>query len=323
MRAPSRTGRTRLAVAVIAAVVAASAGCGSDSKDTGPPALVRFLAAVPGEPEEVDLLMPVDAGAPSVSGLANFKLVFNKLLDGDKIEAVVDGRVMGKTDVASITWPGAPPGAPVITASTTYDPSGALAINTPGPKVRVAAAPGLPSGAQLVVRLDRSKITSKTGAPFTGPDMQMVATDPFAVGANVKDGDNIAIDRAVELSFTNAQAADIASHIQVIPDGVPAVPEIKRSSMPPRVVSVLPASGAWSAGQAYTLTVDKDAADLFGIKLAQPFVVKFVAGAKTSDGGPLGDGPVVDGGSGAGGGALDAATDVAEADATSDAPAGG
>src|SRR5262245_40867993 len=108
-------------------------GCGSDANPP-PPQLVSFLVQVPGE-ADVDLLAPPDGGVPAVSGAASFKLVFNQLLDGDKIEDATGATVTPKTDVASIVWTGAPAGAPAITAATSYDPSGAAGINQPAPKI--------------------------------------------------------------------------------------------------------------------------------------------------------------------------------------------
>jgi hypothetical protein len=265
-------------------------GCGSSAKDTGAPHLVSFLAQVPGAPD-VDLVLPPDGGASAVSGVAQFKLVFDKLLDGDKIEAVGTG-VQPKTDVISITWTGAPAGAPAITANTLYDPSGAASITTPAPKILLSPSPGLPSGAQLVIKLDRTKITSKGNTPLAGEDTFNLATQPFAVSTDLMPGQVATPDLTVHLSFTNALDPMVASHIRVTAAGAPVAVDVMPDPMDSR--NRLVTAKAWPVGQALVLTVDKEAADLFGVKLPEDFSVMF--SVQSGDGGAPDGGAVPDGG---------------------------
>jgi hypothetical protein len=289
-------------------------GCGSSAKDTAAPQLVSFLAQTPGAPD-LDLLAPPDGGALAVSGVAQFKLVFDKLLDGDKIETVGAG-VTPRTDVVTISWTNAPAGAPAITANTLYDPSGASSITTPAPKILLSPSPGLPSGAQLVLKLDRAKITSKGNTPFLGPDTLTVTTEPFAVSTDLTPDQPAAADLVVHLSFTNAPGPGVADHIKVTAAGAPVAIESMPDTMDSRNIVV--SAKAWPQGQELLLTVDKDAADLFGVKLGQDLSVKF--SIATGDGGAGSpDAGISEGGVGVdaavvpdGGAAPDAGTDAAD-----------
>jgi antitoxin (DNA-binding transcriptional repressor) of toxin-antitoxin stability system len=288
-------------------------GCGSDANPP-PPQLVSFLVQVPGEPD-VDLLAPADGGVPAVSGAASFKLVFNQLLDGDKIEDATGAMVTPKTDVGSIVWTGAPAGAPAITAATTYDPSGAAGINQPAPKVFITPSPGLPSGAQLQVKLDRSKVVGKKGAPFVGPDTQMVTTQPFSASASVMAGQVVPGDVQLQVTFTNVPAMNAGEHIVLTSGGMPVMTLVTPDPADPRKLTVAPTT--WTTGASYTLTVDKDVADLFGVKAAEALSVSFSVRDPNAEAGAS-DGAAEDAGS------ADAGIDAsAGEDAAADAGAGG
>jgi hypothetical protein len=309
MRA-SVLGRILLLVALVA-------GCGSDSNNPPAPQLVKFLVVVPGE-MDLDLLTPPDGGLPAaVSGAASFKLVFNQLLDGDKIETVSGSTVTPKTDVASIVWTNAPAGAPAITAATSYDPSGAAGITQPAPKIFINASPGLPSGAQLQVKLDRSKVTGKKGAPFVGPDTQMVATLPFSASASVSDGQALFNDMPLQVAFTNVPAMNVSDHIQLATAGLPVMIQVTPDAMDPRKVTVAPMT--WMPSAQYTLTVDKDAADLFGVKLTAGLSVTFFHQIAGVDAGAPEAGPSEDGGGDAAGADASAPDAGAAEDASPDA----
>jgi hypothetical protein len=286
------------------------AGCGSDAKDPGPPGLVKFLVLLPGEPD-LDLLAPPDGGVAAISGAASFKLVFNQLLDGDRIETVSGTTVTPRTDVASIVWTGAPAGAPAITATTSYDPSGASGVTMPAPKILIAVSPGLPSGAQLQVKLDRTKVVGKKGAAFVGSDTQMLATMPFAASTSIMEGQAVAAGDPVQVIFTNVPAMNVGEHIQLTSAGMPVMAQVMADAMDPRKVSVAPAT--WVPGASYTLTADKDAADLFGIKLAQAVTVMFTIKDPNAEAGAPGDAGAPD----------DASADGAVPDAAEDSATGG
>jgi len=287
---------------VVLAILLGGAGCSSDSGGTKAPELVQVLVKA-AEGMDLDLLAPPDSGVGGVLPTTQFKLVFNQLLDGDKIETVLDGGgFMGLTDVASLTWTGAPAGATPITAVTSYDPTGALAVNVPGPSIVVHPDPGLPSGAMLSLALVRAKITSKKGTPFVGGTTFMLETAPFSVDANFKDGETIAPEFTVSITFSNVPADAIDGSVSVTSGGVPVAVDLKKDDANPLVRAVTPKDGPWPLRTGYVLTVGAAAADLFGVKLAAPATFAFAV-ARLTDGG-----------------APDGGTDGANAETGSDAP---
>jgi hypothetical protein len=300
---------------IVLATLLGGVGCSSDSAGTAAPELVNVLVQVAGG-TDVDLLAPPDGGVGAVSPTAQVKLVFNQLLDGDKIETILDGGgFMGMTGVASLTWTGAPAGAPAITAVTTYNPAGALSVTIPGPSVLVSPDPGLPSGAQISLALVREKITSKKGTPFVGEAAYMLETAPFSVGANLMDGETVAPDFTIVVTFSNVPAEAVIGVITLATaGGVPILIETKKDETNPLVRVLTPKDGTWPVGSGYVLTVGKDAADQFGVKLPAPFTLNFGVAVGGADGGVAAPDGGVDGGAGVPDGASDGG------DAAQDAP---
>jgi hypothetical protein len=235
---------------------------------------------------DLDLLAPPDGGVGAVLPTQPIKLVFNQLLDGDKIETVLDGGgVLGKTDVASLTWTGAPAGAPVIKAVTTYNPAGAVGVTIPAPSVLISPDPGLPSGAMLSLALVREKITSKKGTPLVGATAYTLQTAPFSVEANLTDGETVAPEFTISLTFSNVPAEAIGGAVTVTAGGAPVAIDVKPDDMNPLVKAVTPQGGAWPVGPVYVLTVGAAGADLFGVKLAAPVTLGFAVARASGDGG--------------------------------------
>src|SRR5437667_236835 len=90
--------------AILAILCVGCSSGGNSTADDGPPNLARWTA-LGSDGSEVDLLAPA---AMPISPVSRFKLVFDHLLDGDKIETVDHDKVTPRTDVASITWMDAP-----------------------------------------------------------------------------------------------------------------------------------------------------------------------------------------------------------------------
>jgi hypothetical protein len=313
LRRPTTPGRALLAAV---ALLFGPASCGSDDGGKAAPELRNVFVEAPGG-VEVDLLTPPDGGAGAVPATSALKLVFSQLLDGDKVELVLDGGgVMGMSGVATVTWTDAPAGAPPISAVTTYNPSGAMGVTQPAPSILVNLDPGLPSGAKLKLALARDKITSKKGTPFTGPDTHLFETAPFAVEAGLMDGETVVPDYAIVLTFSNVPDMNVASAITVAQGGGTAIAvDVKKDDMNPLVMRVTPRAGEWPVGGGYTVTVGAAAADLFGVKVAVPLSVGFSVAMAGADGGS----PGADGGADA---SSDGGADGG-ADAVTDAPGAG
>jgi hypothetical protein len=266
--------------------VLAAASCNGES-DSGTlaPELRKFMVQASGG-GPMDLLALPAGGASVVAATQEFKLVFSQLLDGDKIETVLPGgKIEGKTDVASIVWVGAPAGAPSITARTTYNPAGALGVTLPGPSVLIVGEPGLPSGAKVAVTLARGKITSKKGTAFVGPDTQMMDVAPFSVDANIKEGDLVASEFVIKLTFSNTPADSVLGRVVVSVTGSPVAVEMRADEADPRVLVLTAKEGAWKAGGRYVLSVGVDATDLFGVALPVALSINFGVAASSPDGG--------------------------------------
>jgi hypothetical protein len=320
--------RPRLAVwSLPLTALLAGVCCSSDNGGTTAPTLLNAFVAADGM--ETDLLAAPDGGTGAFSPRAQLRLVFDQLLDGDKIETVLDGGgVEGMSDVASLTWMGAPAGAPAIAAITMYDPSGGVIenmVSKPRPSITIQPTPGLPSGATLTLKLDSTKVTSKKGTPLVDPGSQTFETVPFTVEAGFMDGDPLTEDAALKLTFTNVPADDIAHSLGVTMAGAPVEFETRKDDMDVRAVVLVPKRGLWALGGGYALTVSAEAADLFGVKVSQPLSAGFsvvragVDGGGIPEGGASGDGGGTDGGAPSDG-PVDAATDSA-VDAAPDAAA--
>jgi hypothetical protein len=259
-------------------------GCSSNN-DTGPPALREFLVMDP-TGAEVDLLASTDGGAPVASPMFPFKASFTQLLDGDKIENVLEGgAVEGRTDVATITWMGALAGAPAITAVASYNPAGSVGATMPKPTITIRAMPGLPSGAKVQVKLSRDKITGKKGAPFTGQDTHVVDTEPFSVELNAMDGAEVAPTFMLTAHFSNLPGSMLASKIKVMGGGMPVAVTATADMADLQTVGISPPGGGWTVGWTYTVSLGAEVTDIFGVKLASPVSVTFTVSANPGDGG--------------------------------------
>jgi hypothetical protein len=177
----------------------------------------------------------------------------------------------------------------------------------------------------LSLALVRDKITSKKGTPFVGATSYMFQTAPFSVEANFMDGETVAPEFTISLTFTNLPAEAIAGAVTVTAGGAPVAIDVKPDDMNPLVRAVTPPGGAWPVGPAYVLTVGAAGADRFGVKLAAPATLGFAVARASGDGGaalPDVGATVSDGGADGGvDGASDGPGDGGGAGL--DAPAGG
>lgn len=247
--------------------------CGDDGDEGAPPELRKLLVLSP-DHSQTDLLADPSAAMMPVSPLSELRVVFDKLLDGRKIEEVGGSQITPRTDVASLRWLGAPTGAPGIMALTTYSPGGFIGFG-PGPWVRIVARPGLPSGATIELNLDREKITDKAGQPFAGVDTHQLRTAPFAAMLNVAMDDKVGQDQELLLTLSNQPGMTFGQNVTVTANGAPVMAEVKPSPASPIELQVLPGGTAWAGGGTFTVTVGPEATDLFGVKIAEPLMVSF------------------------------------------------
>jgi hypothetical protein len=177
-----------------------------------------------------------------------FNLVFDRVLDGSKIEdTITDGGVSvqypkldGGVNASPVTvdWPGIeqqpqpPPLAlvvwynsvplPFAAAASSYvygrARSDNLPVDAPNPTLT------FPSNTTITIHLDHTRITSKYNEPMIGPETITVKTAPFSVlvalPAPASDGvlPRAPVNYWVPLEFSN-RVGDLASHVQVTQNG--------------------------------------------------------------------------------------------------------
>lgn len=228
----------------------------------GAPVLTKFILYPDNHDTftSIDTLAP-DAGAVSVQTNIVVSAVFDRILDGSKIETAMEPKPLMPMEATPIKG--------AVTASSTGMPAvAAIELNhrympgginradpgiRPGPSVdawpeKMATWPVLdmmgmpkptpivanvfPSGSTVSFTLSRTAITAKAGEPFTGKDVHTFATDPLAFL-----GDNIMTDKmtmkplpvdgatfVLKLSFSSVLDPASASGITIIDGGGMAVP---------------------------------------------------------------------------------------------------
>jgi hypothetical protein len=242
--------------------------------------------------------MPValsaDGGPVVVSPRVHVVALFDRLLDGDRLESVTDAGISGIAGIVALTGPGQPQ------ASIAYIPNGDTTFKllfAPGPQLVVTPVPTLPAGANITLTFDKSRLVSKRGeGPCTTaagvPDVLTFTTAPF--GATISAGAPapvpgsplplVAPAAPILVVFNNLPEAAIADHIVVeVNDGAgqklvdvaaPAVP----SAMDPATMVVSPKAGVWPDGARVTVTVNAAAKDAVGMPLAAAAMGIFVVG---------------------------------------------
>jgi hypothetical protein len=201
-------------------VILLGAGCEPKSSvKTGAPELTSFQVIDPSTGGPIELTG--DAAVASVPPRVRLLAVFDRILDGPAIELVSDGGVSGRPGVATIS---ATPMSP--TADVVYFPNGAKEsliyplLGVPlGPSLTINPNPTLPAGATITVTLDKTKVRSKAGEPFTGEGplkdgVLTFQTDPLAAafaiperpdpGTDAGTDDDAAIDAGLPVADVDA-----------------------------------------------------------------------------------------------------------------------
>ena len=263
---------------------AVALGCDAARGPSGPPVL-----------ESVEILdasgVPLMPGSTSMPISARVQLVFrfDRLLDPEQLEEIVDGKPVGSEEVAHIEAPGEP------AAVVTYIPNGHAKhklVFSGGPAILVSPSPTLPSGAAILVTLDKERIQSKDGAsPYRVAEGVMDApgfrTLPFAAviepvgGASASEP--LAAGASLSITFNNLPEEDIANRIlvEVFDSAGELLAEVEgkvsADPMDPTHFTVAPAEGSWPAGSTVKISVDEDALDALGMSMpgaiAQTFMV--------------------------------------------------
>jgi hypothetical protein len=258
-------------------------GCGGADGPSGPPVLVAVdVFDATGSP------LQLDAAAPApISARVSFVFRFDRLLDPTELEEIVDGKPVPAKDVARIEASGEPE------AVTTYIPNGHAKfklIFAAGPALIVSPQPTLPSGAQVLVSLDRERILGKDGAgPFVPgegvADTLQFSTVPFAALIAPMEppaqGQPVAGKSGVSVTFNNLPGQGIESQIsiEVFDAAGAALPEVEAKvtadAADPTRWLVTPLDGSWPAGARVKVRVAREAADALGVTMADSATLEF------------------------------------------------
>jgi hypothetical protein len=236
---------------------------------------------------------------------AQVDFVFNRRLDGDRIEDTV------QVDGGTVTRPKASPPVTVELPATVaaapppldvvYNSQGIYGVETSYVIARPHPA-GFPAGATVTFHLDRASLTSPYDEPLAMPDSLAVTTQPFTVairGAGADGGvpTGVATDFRVPLDFTNrpGDVTALGGFVHARAGGVDLPVALAPEAGTPTTLYLVPAAclGAWPANSTIEVTVDAGLPDAFGVGLVAGASLTFATGAgpvQASDACPAGGG---------------------------------
>jgi hypothetical protein len=266
----------------IAGMALGSVGCSdpNNSVPAGPPVLTSWSVVDNATFSPLDLT--TDGGLIPINGFVHLNALFDRLLDGSTVTSIDGGADQGTDAISIEVTPAAPAG---FSVNSIYTPNGAapgmVLVYAPGPSIGTMATPTFPSGSTITATMDKNKVRSKKGEPFTASgDLASgkltFQTLPFSVAIGVPMGDanpDAGADagpppvspmmQAVTLAFTNLPAANIQDSITVTVNGAAYTDFAVAPEMNPTVLDVTPTS-TWPANAAIIVKVSAAAADALG-----------------------------------------------------------
>jgi hypothetical protein len=301
--------RRWLAVAILAAL-----GCEKKiEKPHGAPVLLEVYWEVKGIPTRIwsrDADASVMTTVPPQGTRVDF--VFDRTLDGARIEDTVDGSSASKANPpVTVSWPDMATvmSDPPFAADVLYN---SLADWGPGTSYAFMKPhlAGFPATTTVTFNLDANGLTSVYGEPMDGPTTISVTTGSFTV--TFPSGTATApTSYRVPLTFTTRapRKAALMPFIHVLNGVIPLAFDLANDNGDSTLVSIIPqdCNGNWPAGISLTIFADKGLPDAFGRPLDTP-VTGRVATAPIGGCGGGTDGGADDAG------ASDGATDVSVAE---------
>jgi len=276
MKWPSwRIGREAL-LALAVPALAATACEPNNAVKPGPPVLLSMT--VNDQATGSAYALSDDAGPVAVPAFVHVTALFDRLLDPTGLIVIdPDGGGDLGADLATVT--ATPGGALSVTSIYTHNGGNLGLAFPPGPNIVVSTSPTFPSGAGIVVMLDKSKLHSKGGDPFTGDgdlaDGRLsFQTQPFAATITPPDGTDATAPATV--AFNNLPSETAPMHITVSAGGSPvAVTVAPDASGNPTMFTVAPAT-TWPTAVALVVTVDVGATDALAAPLAAAATATFM-----------------------------------------------
>lgn len=276
---------------VAATAVPAAFGCGS-SVPRGSPVLLKVYWQVDGQQLTVWSNDP-DAAvspAPVSAGPTQFNLVFDRVLDGSKVEDTVPvpGGTGGTTERPKAMPPVTVDWADMIDAVSTppfslqvwYNSIALTNEATNSSYVFGRELPAYPSNTTLTINLDHSGLTSEYNEPMIGPDSITVLTDVFKVALDPAPAAIVATNYWVPLHFNSRPGDEVTAlppHVHVTSNGADLGFMLVPEPLDPSLIYIQPAAGAiWQSGVQVDVTVDAGLPDTFGAPLAAPLTLSFL-----------------------------------------------
>jgi hypothetical protein len=170
---------------LLLAAVVASLGCGKAAEEPhGSPVLLEVLAEVDGFTHKIWSLDP-DAGLPATvsANTSKISFVFNRRLDGARIEDTIDGNPAPKANPPiTASWPDMATvmSDPPFAADVFYNSLPAFGAGTTYAFMRPRIV-GFPSATEITFTLDPNGLTSVYGEPMSGPTEVKMTTSPLSL----------------------------------------------------------------------------------------------------------------------------------------------
>ena len=208
---------TSLAGAIVLAA-ALGAGCNGNKAPHGSPILRKVYWQVGTQQFPIWSIDQPDGGAPGPvpAAASQFNLVFDRVLDGSKIEDTVTiNGVSGPQAKANppvmVSWPGMDTAVsePPFGLSVWYN--SVPLINEPAGSAYVYGreVPSYPSDTAITITLDETRITSQYDEPMTGPSSFLVMTEPFSLlGVEPPGGAGGGADAGDDAGAANTDSQD-------------------------------------------------------------------------------------------------------------------
>jgi hypothetical protein len=305
----------RRAPGLLLAAALVAAACSGNSEPHGSPVLLGVYWIAGNQSTPVWTMVKPTQGPPVAGNAQEVDFVFDRLLDGARIEddATVDGvpttipKAMPPITVGwadSATAMSTPPFADQVRYNSEPLYGGTTAFVLLQPTVV-----GFPSADTVVFTLDKTGLTSAYGDQMTGPAQISVATAPlsasFLFPTGTDGGAAIPSNYQLPIVFSNrvGGAAAVSPFVQVTARGAALPIALAADASDPTVVYLSPAGclAGWPSGVTIDVSVGVGVTDAFGVVLAKPATTSFTATGAPDGGCGTPDSGMPDGGAGDGG----------------------
>jgi hypothetical protein len=284
----------RMAGSIAGAALLASGwlcgGCASNSEPHGSPVLTMVTWTAAGVRSVVWSASDASVAAAAPPGATEVDFVFDRRLDGDRIENPK------ATPPITVDWPNQSSllGDPPFTDQVLYNSEPLYGDQTSYALLQ-PALPGFPSGTTVSFQLDHAGLTSAYGDQMFGPTRIDVPVDAFTAAFQWPVGDagaTVTSNFNIPILFSNRteQLSRLAPHVTAQVGGAPLPIVVSGDGANPAIVYASPAAclGGWPSGVPITISVDDTASDGFGVEMAAAASATFTAtggSSPTPDGG--------------------------------------